>query len=166
MNWHAKQIMDQCNLKPFDEVMDLLKSSPDRLSALLEKHSDSNAGIVKDGCWSANEHAGHLLTMESLWIARLDDFMSGNPVLRPWNGHNMDTIGAQYNRSRFSKIIEEFADIRTPHAKMLEKFRGKEEHLKSLNPELNRDVSLLEHVNLIWLHDLHHSNTIENLLML
>jgi hypothetical protein len=165
VNWHTQQIIDNSNQKSFNEVMDALKSSPNYLGMLVEKNSDLNSKKSREGQWSANVHAGHLLTMESLWIARLDDFVSGNPTLRPWNGHNKDTTGAEYNRNRLQKIMEEFEDIRLPHAKMLEKFKGKELLMKARHPELDREINFLEHLNLIWLHDLHHCNAIENLLI-
>jgi uncharacterized damage-inducible protein DinB len=164
VNWYAAQIIDNTNRKSFEEVIDLLRSAPDRLGVLLEKNSDSNSRKSINGHWTGNEHAGHLLTMESLWIARLDDFAGGNPKLRQWNGHNRDTVAADYNRSRIQKIIEEIEAIRLPHTKMLEKFKGNESLMKAWHPELSREVNLLEHLNLVWLHDLHHIGAIGNLL--
>lgn len=114
--------------------------------------------------WSINEHAGHLLTIESLWIARLDDFVMGHSALRPWNGTNADTDAANFNRQRLGKILEDFDDIRTVHAEMLSKFEDKCSEMQARIERLNTTMNLRDHIWFMTEHDEHHINAIQQLI--
>jgi hypothetical protein len=48
--------------------------------------------------WSAQEHAGHLLDLEALWMARVDDYLSGASQLTVADLSNRKTFEAQHNR--------------------------------------------------------------------
>lgn len=114
--------------------------------------------------WSINENIGHLLTMESLWIARLDDFVLHKPTLRPWNGTNTDTEAGEFNRQRTSKIIDDFEEIREVHKHMLLQLQAKSMDLKSLLEAQNEIITLADHTTMMAAHDQHHLKTIQNLI--
>lgn len=84
-----------------------MKCTAEQINDLIREVSVHKLTTKPDHKWSVNEHIGHLLTMESLWIARLDDFVLGRETLRPWNGNNSDTEAGAFNRQRAAKILED-----------------------------------------------------------
>src|SRR5262245_52611665 len=54
--------------------------------------------IAKTGdAWSAQEHAGHLFDLESLWLARVDDFLGDGDTLTTADLTNRRTYEARHN---------------------------------------------------------------------
>ena len=50
-----------------------------------------------EGKWSAQEHVGHLLELEPLWMARVDDYVAGRDELSVADLSNRSTFEARYN---------------------------------------------------------------------
>lgn len=106
--------------------------------------------------WSIQTHAGHLLTMESLWIGRLDDFFLERPTLRPWNGNNADTEAAQFDLQNISQILDDFESIRTAHLTMIKKNLELLIPRSCLHERSGRQLSFQEHLQWIVNHDQEH----------
>ncbi len=140
----------------------VLSATAEKLSKLSEGLNPEQLKMRVNSKWSVNEHAGHLLTMESLWIARLDDFVMGHEVLRPWNGTNADTEAAEFNRQRLGKIIADFREIRTSHLNLIESYLPEAGSMKAFHERLNQQMTLTDHLFFMAEHDLHHLATIEN----
>lgn len=148
----------------FDSIVESLSQTPGVIQNLIR---DSDTGLLihkSESAWSVNEHIGHLLTMESLWIARLDDFVMKNATLRPWNGHNQDTDAGQFNSQRASKILEDFADIRQAHLNLLSKYSEKRTSMTAFHERLGQIFTLCDHLMFMLEHDRHHLQTITHLL--
>src|SRR5262249_2399828 len=47
--------------------------------------------------WSAQQHAGHLFDLESLWLARVEDFVGGGETLTATDLSNRRTHEANHN---------------------------------------------------------------------
>jgi len=58
-----------------------LRGTPVRLEEIVRGCSHDVLVRKPQGKWSAQEHAGHLLDLEPLWMARVNDFLSGNNEL-------------------------------------------------------------------------------------
>src|SRR5689334_4818412 len=58
-----------------------LRGTPARLEEILDGVPRDVLIYKPDDKWSAQEHAGHLLDLEPLWLARVDDFLSGGDTL-------------------------------------------------------------------------------------
>jgi hypothetical protein len=58
--------------------------------------------------WSAQEHAGHLLDLEPLWMARVDDYLTGASELTVADLSNRKTREAQHNQRPIDEILAEF----------------------------------------------------------
>jgi uncharacterized damage-inducible protein DinB len=43
-----------------------------------------------DEKWSAQEHAGHLVDLEPLWLTRVEDYVAGSDQLTPTDLNNRD----------------------------------------------------------------------------
>ncbi|MGB0049702.1 MAG: hypothetical protein WBP70_19800, partial [Terriglobales bacterium] len=62
--------------------------------------------------WSAQEHAGHMLDLEDLWMARVDDYLAEASQLTVADLSNRKTDQAQHNRRPISEILTEFRSAR------------------------------------------------------
>src|ERR1700677_2531697 len=59
-----------------------LRGTPARLEEIVRGAVRKLLVDKPGGKWSAQEHAGHLLDLEPLWMARLDDFFHAAPLTR------------------------------------------------------------------------------------
>src|SRR5215469_7866924 len=74
-----------------------LRGTPARLEEIL-LGVPHDALVRKPGDkWSAQEHAGHLVDLESLWMARVDDFLTGGDTLTVADLSNRKTHEANHN---------------------------------------------------------------------
>jgi len=106
--------------------------------------------------WSIQTHAGHLLTMESLWIGRLDDYFLERPKLRPWNGTNADTEAAQFDLQNITQILDDFKSIRSAHIKMIKQNLELLSSRSCLHEGHGKQITFLEHLQWIVKHDQEH----------
>ena len=60
-----------------------LRGTPARLEEVLGSCSDSVLIRKAQDKWSAQEHAGHLLDLEPLWLARVEDYVTASDQLTP-----------------------------------------------------------------------------------
>src|SRR4051794_10433809 len=74
-----------------------LRGTPARLEE--EVRSASREALVRKPRekWSAQEHAGHLLDLESLWLARVEDYLKGVSELTAADLRNSKTDNANHN---------------------------------------------------------------------
>jgi hypothetical protein len=163
-NWLAK---DWTNWKydlSTNTLFSLLRDYPEKLEALLSTHARETFTIQFDDRWSVQEHVGHLLAMESLWIARLDDFVLGHTVFRPWNGHNNDVRLARFNEQTMRSILRDFKTTRLAFVEFSEEIMGRGMAQTVLLERLGRHFSFSDHLAFIAEHDAHHFHTIQTLL--
>jgi uncharacterized damage-inducible protein DinB len=164
MNWISRQWEFGRTVEDTLESLQVLSGTAGKMQAITQGRDIEKLRQRIDGKWSVNEHAGHLLTMESLWIARLDDFVLGRTTLRPWNGTNADTEAAEFNRQRLGKIISDFAEIRSNHLQLLKKYQPAFLTMQAFHERLQRTLTLADHLHFMAEHDRHHLSTIEKLI--
>jgi uncharacterized damage-inducible protein DinB len=156
------RIRNQLSLVMTENQANVLLDNILTLKNLLNGVGEDLAEIKPEGKWSIKEHVGHLLTIESLWIARLDDFAMGKATLRPWNGTNADTDAGEFNKQRLAKIFEDFESIRTAHVKMIEFYLPKQDDLSSFHEGKQIKMTLRDHLEVMANHDLQHIDIIKN----
>ena len=80
-----------------------LRGTPARLEEMLRGRSHEILIRKPDEKWSAQEHAGHLLDLEPLWLARVGDYVVASAQLTPTDLKNRKptrrtTTRAHWNR--------------------------------------------------------------------
>src|ERR1700676_2088487 len=77
-----------------------LRGTPARLEEIVRGASRDLLVGKRDGNekWSAQEHAGHLLDLEPLWMARVDDYLTEASQLTVADLSNRKTFEAHHNR--------------------------------------------------------------------
>jgi uncharacterized damage-inducible protein DinB len=143
-------------------LMSRLRGTPARLEEVLRDRPAPQLTAKPNAKWSAQEHAGHLLDLESLWLARLDDFFNAAQLTRA-DLTNRTTDDANYNARRITDILSAFRAARVRlliHADQLD--------LPSVtrtltHPRLSAPMRTIDHLYFVAEHDDHHLAQIEQL---
>ena len=69
-----------------------LRGTPPRMEEMLRGISPAILRTKPGEKWSAQEHAGHLLDLEPLWLARVDDFLKDGDTLTVADLSNRRTV--------------------------------------------------------------------------
>ena len=133
-----------------------LRGTPARLEETLRGHPHEILIAKPQGKWSAQEHAGHLLDLESLWLARLEDYVAAHSELTAADLANRKTDEANHNVRSLEPLL---ADFRTARAKLLKRVDELDEPLfaRTLpHPRLKTPMRLVDHLYFVAEHDDHH----------
>jgi uncharacterized damage-inducible protein DinB len=106
--------------------------------------------------WSAQEHVGHLLDLEPLWLKRVEDFVAGGPDLSVADLSNRKTHEANYNERPLENIL---ADFRSARQQLVRRVEALEPALFSrvlIHPRLQKPMRLVDHLYFVAEHDDHH----------
>ena len=115
------------------------------------------------GKWSAQEHAGHLLDMEPLWLARVQDFLGEGAILTPADLTNRTTHEANHNAKDIREILASFRNARTALVDRLDRLEPGRFTRSLIHPRLNQPMRLIDHLYFVAEHDDHHLAAIYSL---
>ena len=133
-----------------------LRGTPARLEEIL-RGARRDALIRKPaGKWSAQEHAGHLLDLEPLWMARAEDFLKDGNTLTVADLTNRKTHEANHNARELSEILAEFRQARLRLADRVTNLSSAGFARTLIHPRLNQPMRLVDHLYFIAEHDDHH----------
>jgi uncharacterized damage-inducible protein DinB len=133
-----------------------LRGTPARLDELVSG-ADCRALTAKaPGKWSAQEHAGHLLDLEPLWLARVDDFRSGREALTPADLTNQKTNDANHAARDIREILAAFRTARSTLIDVLAVLPPEMYARALVHPRLGQPMRLLDHLQFVAEHDDHH----------
>jgi uncharacterized damage-inducible protein DinB len=141
-----------------------LRGTPARLDEVFRGRPAKLLVRKLDEKWSAQEHAGHLLDLEPLWLARVGDYMAGSQKLAVADLLNRKTDEANHNARPLKQILAEFRGARE---ELLTQVGELEESLfaRSIpHPRLKTPMRLVDHLYFVAEHDDHHLARIWELL--
>jgi uncharacterized damage-inducible protein DinB len=141
-----------------------LRGTPARLDEAFHGHPHELLTGKPQGKWSAQEHAGHLLDLEPLWLARVEDYVSSSAQLSVTDLQNRKTDAANYNARPLDQILSEFRAARN---RLLERIGelGTSLFTRSIpHPRLKTPMRLVDHLYFVAEHDDHHLARIWELL--
>ena len=144
---------------PVEQYPDLcvrLRGTPARLEELLRGVSREVLLSKPGDKWSAQEHAGHLLDLEPLWAARVDDFLRGGDTLTAADLNNRQTHEANHNNRPLIEILAEFRTERFRLVDRAGKFEPEMFARSMLHPRLLQRMRLVDHLYFVAEHDDHH----------
>jgi uncharacterized damage-inducible protein DinB len=133
-----------------------LRGAPVRLEETLRGRARETLMRKADGKWSAQEHAGHLLDLEPLWLARVGDYVAGKEQLTVADLQNRKTDEANHNTRALEEI---FREVRANRANLLHSVQELDESLFSRaipHPRLKVPMRLVDHLYFVAEHDDHH----------
>ena len=133
-----------------------LRGTPARLEEVLTGHPRARLTTKPLEKWSAQEHAGHLLDLESLWLTRVEDYVRGSMQLTPTDLSNRRTSEANHNASPLGRILSSF---RAGRQKLLERVSELDSSFRTRSippPRLKTPMRLIDHLFFVAEHDDHH----------
>lgn len=137
-------------------VLTRLRGSPARLEELVQRWTRATLAAKPEGAWSAQEHSGHLLDLEPLWLARVNDFAAARTSLTSADLTSAATESANHNARPIGQILSGF---RAARALLIARVDGLERSRPTHtipHPRLRTPMTLVDHLHFVAEHDDHH----------
>ena len=142
------------NIMP--SVIERLMGTPLRIKHKLEQLDRGTLTLKPDGKWSILEHVGHLSDLESLWLGRFEDIMSGREILRPTDLANQKTTEAGHNEKTLADVLREFETVRAVTISQLSTLKENDLFRSALHPRLKTPMRMQDLFIFVAEHDDHH----------
>lgn len=134
-----------------------LRGTPARLEEIVRgADRDLLVKSPQNEKWSAQEHAGHLLDLEPLWQARVDDYLMEAENLTAADLTNQKTHQAKHNQRPLDEILVGFRSARSRLASQVEKIDSSVFKRTLLHPRMKTPMRLVDHLYFVAEHDDHH----------
>ena len=140
----------------YPEILTRLRGTPARMEDLIRDVPQDRLRIKPGKSWSAQEHIGHLISVEELLTTRLDDFEAGKETLTAADMKNKRTDEAAYNDRSLSEVL---SGLRTTRGESLRRIEGYDPGVFSrsaLHPRLKVPMRLLDALYFFAHHDDYH----------
>jgi uncharacterized damage-inducible protein DinB len=162
--WFERKFEFTFPLELHPNLLARLRGTPARLEESLRGRAPEVLIRKPAEKWSAQEHAGHMLDLEPLWLARVDDYVAATDQLTPTDLKNRKTDEANHNARSLEQILTEF---RAARGKLLQRVDELDASLFARaipHPRLKTPMRLVDHVYFVAEHDDHHLARIWELL--
>lgn len=155
LRWFERQFDFSFPAELYPNICVRLRGTPARLEELLGGQAQEQLIRNAGEKWSPQEIAGHLLDLEPLWMARVEDFRSGNPELTVADLANRKTHEAGHNARPTEDILRGF---RAARMKLMERLPDDPAFFEktALHPRLKTPMRLVDHLYFVAEHDDHH----------
>ena len=154
--WFERKFAFSFPVELWPNVCARLRGTPARLEEALRGRSHEILIRKADGKWSAQEQAGHLLDLEALWLARVEDYVAGSEQLTVADLRNRKTDEANHNGRPLEQILAEFRSARERLLKSVDELDPTLFARTIPHPRLKTPMRLVDHLYYVAEHDDHH----------
>jgi len=154
--WYERKFEFAFPVEQYPNIAARLRGTPAHLEELLHSSSHDRLIAKPDGKWSAQEHAGHLLDLETLWMARVEDFVRGSEPLSVADLTNRRTDEANFNAQPLDEILSNFRRARMKLVDRVGELQPDFFGRTLLHPRLKQPMRLVDHLFFVAEHDDHH----------
>jgi uncharacterized damage-inducible protein DinB len=158
--WYDRKFEFAFPVELYPDLCVRLRGTPARLEEMVRGSAPERmvgaAPRAAEGKWSAQEHAGHLLDLEPLWLARVEDYVGGRDALSVADLTNRGTFEARFNERPLSEILAAFRQARLAMVDRLEEVDTEFFGRTLLHPRLKTPMRLVDHLFFVAEHDDHH----------
>jgi hypothetical protein len=144
-------------------LIECIKSTAPRIEELVKGISEENLAKQLNNQWSIKEHIGHLIDLEELHEARIEQFAKGLIELQAADMSNKKTHEASHNLKSISELIVAFRKVRANFIFKVETFEEDKLVYKALHPRLQKEITLVDLVYFVGEHDNHHLTLISQI---
>jgi uncharacterized damage-inducible protein DinB len=162
--WFERKFEFSLSVELFPNLCARLRGTPARLDEDLRGRSHEILIRKPLEKWSAQEHAGHLLDLEPLWLARVEDYVAGSGQLTVADLSNRKTDEANHNARPLEQILAEFRAAREIFLKRVDELDASLFSRPIPHPRLKMPMRLVDHLYFVAEHDDHHLARIWELL--
>lgn len=156
IRWFERKFTFDLPAWMYPNVVERLRGTPARLDDRLGQWPQNLLTRREGDKWSVQEHAGHLLDLGALDVARLDDYQAGRETLQAADLKNRKTYEANHNSNSIKNIL---ASFRAERAEFVRRLDGYDEEFvlrAALHPRLNVPMRVIDFAFFIAEHDDHH----------
>ena len=164
--WFERKFEFSFPVELYPNLLPRLRGTPARLEEVLRGRSDQLLIEKPQDKWSAQEHAGHLLDLETLWLARVGDYLAGSALLTVADLKNRKTDQANHNARPLEQILTEFRTARERLLKRVDELDAALFSRSIPHPRLKTPMRLVDHLYFVAEHDDHHLARIGELVTL
>ena len=162
--WFDKKFKLGLDDSQFNDLLNKLSETPTKIENLIKNIPEELLNKKPDGKWSIKENIGHLIDLEELHSARIDDFIEGKEILRSADLQNKKTNEANHNNTNTDKLLTELKKARKDFVSRLRNLDKEVLNKKSIHPRLNQEMRPVDMAYFVVEHDTHHINTIKELI--
>jgi uncharacterized damage-inducible protein DinB len=162
--WFERKFEFSLPVELLPNLLTRLRGTPARLEEALHGRSREILILKPEQKWSTQEHAGHLLDLETLWLARVGDYVAARVQLTAADLQNRKTDEANHNARPPEQILTEF---RAARDRLLNRVNELDPSLFARaipHPRLKTPMRLADHLYFVAEHDDHHLARIWELL--
>ncbi len=154
--WFERKFEFSFPVKHLPCLCSRLRGAPARLEDML--HRTSREVLIRkvSDKWSAQEHAGHLLDLEPLWLARLEDYAAARGRLTEADLTNRKTHEANHNERSLVQILTGFRVARESLLRRADELDASLFARAMPHPRLKTTMRLVDHLYFVAEHDDHH----------
>ena len=154
--WFERKFEFSFPVELYPNLLARLRGTPARLEESFRGRSAKLLVRKPDEKWSAQEHAGHLLDLESLWLARVGDYVAGSEELAVADLLNRKTDEANHNARPLKQILAEFRSAREGLLLEVGELDASLFARSIPHPRLKTPMRLVDHLFFVAEHDDHH----------
>lgn len=145
-------------------IIERLDGTEYRLIGKLADDEGPDLTTKNAGKWSIMEEIGHLYTLETLWIGRIKDIVSGKETFREADLSNKATNKGKFNSKDLEDLLDEFGERREELLSLLGKIKPADLEKSSNHPRLGTPMRIVDLAYFIAEHDDHHLAKISKML--
>jgi uncharacterized damage-inducible protein DinB len=154
--WFARKFEFSFPVELLPNLQARLRGTPARLEEVLRGRSHPTLIEKPHGKWSPQEHAGHLLDLEPLWLARVNDYVAARDQLSAADLTNRKTDQANHNARLPEQILTGFRAARETLLKRVDDLDAALFVRSIPHPRLKTPMRLVDHLYFVAEHDDHH----------
>jgi uncharacterized damage-inducible protein DinB len=154
--WFGRKFDFSFPVEIMPNICTRLRGTTPRLQDMLRGRTRDVFTRKAQGHWSVLEEAGHLLTLEPLWLARAEDYVKGHAELTAADLTNQATDDANFNSQGLEEVLGEFWMAR---GQLLARVEGLDAAALSrmlVHPRMKVPMRLVDHLYFVAEHDDHH----------
>ena len=154
--WFERKFEFTLPVEHYPNVCVRLRGTPARLEEIVRGVSHEVLVGKPGGKWSAQEHTGHLMDLEPLWMARVEDFLGDGDTLTVADLSNRKTDEANHNARELKEILGEFRSARLLLVARVGNLQPTVFARSLVHPRLKQPMRLVDHLYFVAEHDDHH----------
>jgi hypothetical protein len=163
-NWFDRKFEFSFPVDLYPTLCVRLRGTPARLEEIAGAYPREQLVRGAEEKWSAQEHAGHLLDLEPLWMSRVDDYLAEALELTTADLSNRKTHEAGHNEHRVEEILSQFRKARLQLVDRIGRLEPELFARSIPHPRLKKPFRLVDHLYFVAEHDDHHLARIWELL--
>lgn len=158
--WYERKFQFSFPTELYPNLCMRLRGTPARVEELTRELPRDLLTRRLPGKWSIQEQVGHLLDLEPLWLARVNDYLNSAGTLSAADLSNRKTDEANHNAREIGEILTAFRKARQ---QLLDRAsQASPEFLARtlVHPRLQQPMRLVDHLYFVAEHDDHHLSKI------